>query len=561
MQCEICYTGKGTLETQDSIIANNHVELLRRRVKQLEAEVQMLRSRQQVLDHPGIFDSLDSLSFLAGIEEGLAVLNSDWRFLMCNRSAELLLRRESDTLKGQLLWDEFPELMGTPTELALQRAMSERIFETTEIYFEPLAGWFQARIYPAPSGGIIVFFNNISERKMAEAALVRSEQRWRTLADAIPQFVWVARSYGDIQFINAHWYAYTGLPKGLIERSTLLSAVHPDDVGTIADMWRDALADGVEKTFEYRVRRVSDGAYRWHRGFHCPERDRSGDIVRWIGCAAEIHDLKTAREDLSVLAERQKRAIAAGGAVLWDWEIQGDTVNWSEQPYEPQDLNPGCFSGTLAVFTKLIHVEDAERIRTAIQEAVRTGRFETSEFRVVRPNSEIRWIAMRAEVVRDASGRPVRLSGASVDITERRSAEAKLARRVAEFETLFRELPVGVAVASDRQCDVVRINPAFAAMLGISPDSNASKNSPTGDDLKFRIMQGDKEVAPEDLPMQVAARTGREVRNFTYELVHSDGSRVHEYGNAVPLKDEYGKVIGSIGVFIDLAELQRRQGS
>ena len=140
----------------------------------------------------------------------------------------------------------------------------------------------------------MVYFNNITERKTAESALVRSEQWWRTLANAIPQFVWVAKSYGDVQFVNAHWYDYTGLPKSIIEITGLLSPVHPEDVPIISEMWRTALEEGTEKTFEYRVRRASDGIYRWHRGFHRPERDRSGDIIRWIGCAADIHDLKTA---------------------------------------------------------------------------------------------------------------------------------------------------------------------------------------------------------------------------------------------------------------------------
>jgi PAS domain S-box-containing protein len=543
--------------TQDSGITDSELQLLRRRVKHLEAEVQRLRRDQELPDHPENLDSVGGLSLLMGIEEGLAVFSSDWRFLLCNRNAELLLRRSPGSLTGKRLWDEFPELVGTPTELALQRSMSERVVETTEIYFEPLAGWFQGRIYPNSTGGILVFFNNVTEQKTAEAALRRSEERWRTLADTIPQFVWVAMNYGDVQFINAHWYEYTGLPKGRTDLGTMYKAVHPDDLSIIADMWQDAVAEKREKTFEYRVRRASDGMYRWHRGFHRPERDKEGNIIRWVGCGVDIHDIKMAREELSVLAERQKLAIDAGGVGLWDWEIEEDKVNWTEKVYELHGLTPGSFIGTLAAFTKLIHVEDAARVRTSIQEAVSSGRFETQEFRVIRPTSEIRWIAMRAQVVSDASGKAVRLLGASIDITERKSAEAKLARQVAEFETLFRELPVGVGVAYDRRCDVVRINPAFAAMLGIPAESNASKNFPIGDGLRFRVMQGDREVAPEDLPMQVAARTGREVRNFIYELVRSDGSRVQEYGNAVPLKDDYGNIIGSIGVFIDIAELQR----
>ncbi len=547
---------EGTETEEDSQITSE--QALRRRVKRLEAEVQMLRRRQEMLEPQGL-DAIGALNFLVGVEEGMAVVDPDWRFGQCNRNADLLLRRAAGSLKGKRLWDEFPELIGTATELALQRSMSDRVVETTEVYFEPLAGWFQGRIYPIPSGGILVFLSNITEQKMAEAALRLSEERWRTLADAIPQFVWVAKSYGDVQFINAHWYEYTGIPQGRLDQPGLLTAVHPDDLGIITDMWRDAIDQGCEKTFEYRVRRAFDGTYRWHRGFHRPERNREGDIIRWVGCGVEIHDLKLAREELSMLAERQQLAIDAGGVGLWDWEIESDRVSWSERLYELHGLTPGSFIGTLSAFTGLIHVEEAERVRAALQDAVSIGQFEMTEFRVVRPTNEIRWISMRARVIRDASGRAVRMLGASIDITERKSIEAKLAREVAQFETLFRELPVGVGVAYDRQCNEVRINPAFAAMLGISVHGNASKNSPIGDELQFRVMQGDKEVAPEDLPMQVAARTGREVRNFIYELVRADGSLVHEYGNAVPLTDGYGRIIGSVGVFIDIAQLQGLQ--
>jgi PAS domain S-box-containing protein len=547
---------EGTETEEDSQITSE--QALRRRVKHLEAEVQMLRRRQEMLEPQGL-DAIGALNFLVGVEEGMAVVDPDWRFHQCNRNAELLLRRAAGSLNGKRLWDEFPELIGTATELALQRSMSDRVVETTEVYFEPLAGWFQGRIYPNPSGGILIFFSNITEQKMAESALRLSEERWRTLADAIPQFVWVAKSYGDVQFINAHWYEYTGMPQGRLDLPALLTAVHPDDLGIITDMWREAIAQGCEKTFEYRVRRAFDGTYRWHRGFHRPERNREGDIIRWVGCGVEIHDLKLAREELSMLAERQQLAIDAGGVGLWDWEIESDRVSWSERLYELHGLTPGSFIGTLSAFTELIHVEEAERVRAAIQDAVSIGQFEMTEFRVVRPTNEIRWISMRARVIRDTSGRALRMLGASIDITERKSIEAKLAREVAQFETLFRELPVGIGVAYDRQCNEVRINPAFAAMLGISVHSNASKNFPVGEELQFRVMQGDKEVAPEDLPMQVAARTGREVRNFIYELVRADGSRVHEYGNAVPLTDGYGRIIGSIGVFIDIAQLQGLQ--
>lgn len=316
----------------------------------------MLRDRQEVLDHTDPSDASNALSVLLEMEEGLEAFDADWRFRLCNRSAELLLRRAPGSLNGKRLWDELPELIGTPTALALRRAMDERVVESSELYFEPLAGWFRGRIYPAPSGGILALFNNVTEQKTAEAALRRSEERWRSLADAIPQFVWVAKSYGDVQFLNAYWYEYTGLPKGRADFHSTLTVVHPDDLKIIENMWRDAVAEGREKTFEYRVRRASDGMYRWHRGFHRPERESGGAIIRWVGCGFDVHDLRMTREDLSVMAERQELAIDAGCVGLWDWEIESDKLNWSEQLYELHGLTPESFNGTLRAFTELIRV-------------------------------------------------------------------------------------------------------------------------------------------------------------------------------------------------------------
>lgn len=140
-----------------------------------------------------------------------------------------------------------------------------------------------------------------------------------------------------------------------------------------------------------------------------------------------------------------------------------------------------------------------------------------------------------------------------------RTAQSTLARRTAEFETLFRSIPVGVGLSWDPSCRDIRINPAFATMLGIDDAENASKSRQDGDALPFRVLKEGQEVAAEDLPMQVAARTGSDVRGFFYELVRHDGVMLTEYGHATPLFDENGTVSGSIGVFLDFTELRHAQ--
>ncbi len=140
-----------------------------------------------------------------------------------------------------------------------------------------------------------------------------------------------------------------------------------------------------------------------------------------------------------------------------------------------------------------------------------------------------------------------------------RVTQTALARRDAEFETLFRALPVGVGVSWDPSCRDIRVNPTFAKLLGVTDAENASKGRQDGDALPFRVLKDGQEVPPEDLPMQVAARTGCEVRDFFYEVVRTDGTTLTEYGHAAPLLDEHGTVSGSIGVFLDFTELHGAQ--
>jgi PAS domain S-box-containing protein len=134
---------------------------------------------------------------------------------------------------------------------------------------------------------------------------------------------------------------------------------------------------------------------------------------------------------------------------------------------------------------------------------------------------------------------------------------AELAARVAEFETLFREIPISVGIARDPDCEYIRLNPAFAQLLGISENENGSKS--TDPNLPFRVMQNGREIPAEEMPMQIAARTGREVRDFEYDLVREDGTHAVEYGHAVPLFDASGKPAGSIAVFVDITERKRAQ--
>ena len=144
----------------------------------------------------------------------------------------------------------------------------------------------------------------ITERKRAENALRQSEEQYRTLMETIPQMVWTIRPDGRHDFCNHYWHEYTGLSLEETIFNGWARALHPDEAPWAMAAWRSAFEAGQPMEAEGRLRRVADGAYRWHHTRIFPIRDADGRIVRWIGTAVDIHDRHLASEALHEANER-----------------------------------------------------------------------------------------------------------------------------------------------------------------------------------------------------------------------------------------------------------------
>ena len=146
--------------------------------------------------------------------------------------------------------------------------------------------------------------SDISDRKEAEEqrnlALAReqtarreaeaSEHLYRVLAEAIPQIVWTARSDGWIDYYNQRWFEYTGMTLEETQGWGWQPVLHPDDVENCLERWNYSVQTGETYEVEYRFKRASDGAYRWHLGRALPVRDADGKIVKWFGTCTDIDD-------------------------------------------------------------------------------------------------------------------------------------------------------------------------------------------------------------------------------------------------------------------------------
>jgi len=139
--------------------------------------------------------------------------------------------------------------------------------------------------------------NDITQRKRVEQELRRSEQELRTVLQSIPAMAWVSSADGANEFVSEVWIEYTGLTLEDTRGAGWQSALHPDDFQRYLAEWHDAVRSGQLFEGEVRLRRASDGRFRWFQGRAVPLRDEHGTILRWYGALTDIEDRKRSEQE------------------------------------------------------------------------------------------------------------------------------------------------------------------------------------------------------------------------------------------------------------------------
>jgi len=287
--------------------------------------------------------------------------------------------------------------------------------------------------------GYVATLRDVSARKAAEDALRLSEARYRALADALPQLVWIASvETGAATYVNRRFEDYYG-PIGP-SRAARLARNHPEDAERMERLWRTARAQRTGYEVEGRLRR-HDGAYRWHKVVVLPIWQGEA-MVGMLGTALDIDETVTARRTVEEASGLLRLAQQAAEAGTWQMDLASGRITWSAESARLHGIETDREYGLDAqTWLTLIDGQDGVRALEAAAAAAETGETFSIEFRVPKPEGGVRWINGVGRAAPKPDGRSRRMIGLNIDITARKAAEADLlaAKAAAEAARLEAE--------------------------------------------------------------------------------------------------------------------------
>jgi PAS domain S-box-containing protein len=398
---------------------------------------------------------------------------------------------------------------------------------------------------------------HITARKLIEVSLRERERELREILETIPAMTLTVLPDGSNVFIGKRFSEYSGLSEEEGQGLGWKGSVHPDDLDLHMHKWRASLTSGDPIEVETRFRRV-DGEYRWFLARAAPLRDEVGNILNWYEVLTDIEDRKRAEERSRESQTKLEAAQRIAHVGWWQRDLTTGHVGLSDEVCRIFGVQPLELPQWHERWLKLIHPEDRPRAADAAAAALLPNgpRYDV-EYRVVRPDGDVRIIHSQGDVTWDETGRPLRQFGVLQDITELRRAEEQLRaseealRRSEAYLAEAQRLSHTGTFAFDATAPVYWSDESYR-IWGLDP----LQGLPDRETVLQRIHPGDRE--------RVNAETEeglRQKRDFALEfrIVLPDGTIKYIESTGRPFFSADGELVEIVATQVDVSERKRAQ--
>jgi PAS domain S-box-containing protein len=574
--------------------AENEILMRGQEIQRLNRQLQRALVRQERLRAEAQIKQNWLEHVLLEVNEQVFALDRDWRYVYVNDRVAQVFGLSKDQMLGRTIWELFPGSVGTVFEQQIRRASAEFTPVHFEYCYPPWKRWFELHVYPSVER-LTFFVTEITDRKNAEATLQQSKERLAAelatmnrlheltirlfgamdLAAAMsevlePVLALLGTDMGDIQLYDdcsdsAKIVAQRGFTSEFMDYRQGSAAITEPACARAVETGRRVIVEDVESDVLYEPYRDAAAAAGYRAIQATPLLSRGGDLLgvlctysRQASCvsagdlrildlyaryAADLIERLRIEKNLRESEERLRLATEFGKVGVWDWDIRGNHMSWTDSLYAICGVRPEGFVATVEHFMRLIHPEDRQHVVNQIEHALQDDLPSELEFRAVRPNGDVIWLLTNARVLRE-SGRAVRMLGATVDITERKRVEEALQESEQRFRDMADHASVMVWVTeADGRCSFM--SKSWYDFTGQTPETGL------GMGWSSAAHPDDRSYAYETF---VAANRKQEPFRAEYRLRRNDGEYRWVLDAAIPRFSKDGTFLGHIGSVIDITE-------
>lgn len=405
----------------------------------------------------------------------------------------------------------------------------------------------------SPSGeflGHVGLSADITDRRHTEEALRESEERFRIMADSCPIGIWVTDAEGRTRFSNRAYRDFFGMPSDPIEADGWRALIHPGDAPEFFRALDQSLKEHTPFAAERRSRR-GDGQWRWLESLAAPRFSPSGEFLGLVGASKDITDRKRTEQALHTSEEKFRQLAENIHEVFWMMNAEGTEILYVAPAYE-QIWGRSCASlyANPMDWMEAIHPADRE---TAHEIFMRQLQGETidSEYRILTPGGQEKWIRDRAFPVRDPNGELIRIAGIAEEFTDRKQADQALRTSEERFRQLAENIRDVFRILPITSGESLYVSPAYEQIWGRSLESIYQ------DPASWReaIHPEDREQAEK---MAVQQLLGNHVE-VEYRIQTPNGQEKWIRDRAFPVRDADGQLSRVVGIAEEITEQKRYQ--
>ncbi|MDX5364922.1 MAG: PAS domain S-box protein [Alphaproteobacteria bacterium] len=365
---------------------------------------------------------------LESMSDAVLAIDGNWVVTFMNGQAERMLRVSRGQIVGRNIWDMFPDARGSLFQKEYEAVIETQTPTRFTEYFPPLDGWFDVHAYPTPDG-IALYFRDVTAERAREQRLklldvaVNHQADLLLITEAHP----VAPGMGrKIVYVNDALTRLFGYTADEVLGKTPDILVDPDAGQDELGRVRQVMAQGLRAHGEFAAL-SKDGRRIWLEADLAPVRDEKGELTHWVAVERDVTERRQKEEQLRISDERYRLATLATHDVIWDWDFEAETIVWNDNMFGTLGFDPAEVPLSPEFWESRIHEEDRDRVLDGLYGVVNgTESNWTDQYRFMHADGRALSVIDRGFILRDETGKAIRMVGSIIDVTEQRSLEERM---------------------------------------------------------------------------------------------------------------------------------------